>query len=441
MHHPATSKPSDHESPRASALKQSVPSVYATSFGYHHYTNPGPFSFGGEAGHPTTSSIETNGVSTISINDATHNPTSNNVGHHPVSFSPSTQSIPHSSFLLNSHPSTDANHHHNTPSFHLNHPQQYNTLLQSEADEWAASLPPFPSSSIESSSHRSSPPPVPRPLSSSLTPTSTPSSSIAAANSSPSSLSPRTIDLPKLNNPGPSPAQAQTKPTQSPPHSAQPAHLSHNNPANHQSFSSHSNQLAISSSLSNPAAVSPVPSPCSSSSSSPRSSPPQSPKSNKRKRSDQERREKHNDTERKGRQKINNEIKVLKALLPELQNSAAPKVSVLQCAVDTLKRKTEHFNSLMTKFSHLREENEILHLELNRLRQLHAGGCLPPPPTTSALTPVGHPPAPPSAAIFTNDVDANSLDPKRNEGLSFPRHQVNVSAPAKQSGWSFYQQQ
>lgn len=50
--------------------------------------------------------------------------------------------------------------------------------------------------------------------------------------------------------------------------------------------------------------------PPSSSSSSPRSSPPASPRANKRRRTDDERRAKHNDTERKGRQKINSEIRI-----------------------------------------------------------------------------------------------------------------------------------
>ena len=44
----------------------------------------------------------------------------------------------------------------------------------------------------------------------------------------------------------------------------------------------------------------------------------------------------------------------MKSLLPELQNSTAPKVSVLQCAVDTLKRRAEYANTIQQQNAHLR---------------------------------------------------------------------------------------
>jgi len=90
----------------------------------------------------------------------------------------------------------------------------------------------------------------------------------------------------------------------------------------------------------------------------------------KRKRSEQERRERHNDTERKGRQKINSEILLLKDLLPELQNAAAPKANVLQCAVDNLKRLQALCQTLLTTNLQLKDENKKLWVEVNRLRSI-----------------------------------------------------------------------
>jgi len=88
----------------------------------------------------------------------------------------------------------------------------------------------------------------------------------------------------------------------------------------------------------------------------------------KRKRSEQERRDRHNDTERKGRQKINNEIQSLKELLPELQNAVSPKANVLQCAVDNIQRLQGLCQQLLSTSMHLKEENKKLWAEVNRLR-------------------------------------------------------------------------
>jgi len=88
----------------------------------------------------------------------------------------------------------------------------------------------------------------------------------------------------------------------------------------------------------------------------------------KRKRSEQERRDRHNDTERKGRQKINNEITSLKDLLPELQNAVSPKANVLQCAVDNIKRLQALCQQLLNTNMHLKDENKKLWAEVNRLR-------------------------------------------------------------------------
>jgi len=90
----------------------------------------------------------------------------------------------------------------------------------------------------------------------------------------------------------------------------------------------------------------------------------------KRKRSEIERRERHNDTERKGRQKINTEIGALKDLLPELQNSVSPKANVLQCAVDNIKRLQTLCQQLLNTNLHLKDENKKLWVEVNRLRSV-----------------------------------------------------------------------
>jgi len=90
----------------------------------------------------------------------------------------------------------------------------------------------------------------------------------------------------------------------------------------------------------------------------------------KRKRSEQERRDRHNDTERKGRQKINGEITALKDLLPELQNSVSPKANVLQCAVDNIKRLQTLCQQLLNTNLHLKDENKKLWVEVNRLRSV-----------------------------------------------------------------------
>jgi len=88
----------------------------------------------------------------------------------------------------------------------------------------------------------------------------------------------------------------------------------------------------------------------------------------KRKRSEQERRDRHNDTERKGRQKINSEITALKELLPELQNAVSPKANVLQCAVDNIKRLQSLCQQLLNTNMNMKDENKKLWAEVNRLR-------------------------------------------------------------------------
>jgi len=89
---------------------------------------------------------------------------------------------------------------------------------------------------------------------------------------------------------------------------------------------------------------------------------------NKRKRSEQERRDRHNDTERKGRQKINGEISALKELLPELQNAVSAKANVLQCAVDNIKRLQTLCQQLLNTNMSMKDENKKLWAEVNRLR-------------------------------------------------------------------------
>eukprot|EP01113_Clastostelium_recurvatum_P017946 TRINITY_DN2116_c0_g1_i2.p1 TRINITY_DN2116_c0_g1~~TRINITY_DN2116_c0_g1_i2.p1 ORF type:complete len:261 (+),score=86.20 TRINITY_DN2116_c0_g1_i2:101-883(+) len=104
------------------------------------------------------------------------------------------------------------------------------------------------------------------------------------------------------------------------------------------------------------------------------SSPPGSPSEasdvvlSKRKRVDVDRKERHNTTERKGRQKINSEIAMLRELLPEIQSSTTPKASILQCAVDNLKRLQSLAYQLLNSNVQLKEENKRLWAEVNRLR-------------------------------------------------------------------------
>jgi len=59
---------------------------------------------------------------------------------------------------------------------------------------------------------------------------------------------------------------------------------------------------------------------------------------------------------------------MLKELLPEIQNSAAPKASILQCAVDNLKRLQTLAYQLLNSNMQLKEENKKLWAEVNRLR-------------------------------------------------------------------------
>eukprot|EP00026_Physarum_polycephalum_P006436 Phypoly_transcript_06478.p1 GENE.Phypoly_transcript_06478~~Phypoly_transcript_06478.p1 ORF type:complete len:492 (+),score=100.01 Phypoly_transcript_06478:230-1705(+) len=248
------------------------------------------------------------------------------------------------------------------------------------------------------------------PLSS--TPPSPPKSSSPSQSSS---APPPTLEA--TRNPSPTQTRSAPRPTPSLPHTLPKLRPTLPSPSG-------------SSPPSGPALPPPLSPPSSPSSNS--SSPPSSPRGSKRRRSDQERREKHNDTERKGRQKINSEIKVLKSLLPELQNSAAPKVSVLQCAVDTLKRRTEYATSVQQQNAHLRDENKSLKAEIARLQHLLSMASSPPNQVPLHLHSVSSGSAPMHHSSPANlHQPLESLDHnKRHEGFSFPGPLAPAPSPS-----------
>jgi len=107
---------------------------------------------------------------------------------------------------------------------------------------------------------------------------------------------------------------------------------------------------------------------------------------------------------RKGREKVNDQIKVLKTLLPEVNNNPiAAKVSILQSAVTALRTKNDICNSLLAEIAHLREENERLKAKIKQFEDPFL------PPSYSFL-----PHYPPS---HVNSM----LDPKRHDGYTFPK--------------------
>lgn len=75
---------------------------------------------------------------------------------------------------------------------------------------------------------------------------------------------------------------------------------------------------------------------------------------------------KHKLTEQKGRQKINDQINELKSLLPECRYVNTTKASILECAVNSLKRMQSVGNQLIVANKKLMRENKRLRTELEK---------------------------------------------------------------------------
>lgn len=75
---------------------------------------------------------------------------------------------------------------------------------------------------------------------------------------------------------------------------------------------------------------------------------------------------KHKLTEQKGRQKINDQINELKSLLPECRYVNTTKASILECAVNSLKRMQAVGNQLILANKKLMKENKRLRSELEK---------------------------------------------------------------------------
>jgi len=80
-----------------------------------------------------------------------------------------------------------------------------------------------------------------------------------------------------------------------------------------------------------------------------------------------ERKKRHKLTEQRGRQKINNQINDLKELLPECRYVNTTKASVLECAINSLKRFQGVCNQLMIANKKLQDENKYLRAELDKV--------------------------------------------------------------------------
>jgi len=92
-------------------------------------------------------------------------------------------------------------------------------------------------------------------------------------------------------------------------------------------------------------------------------SPPSSPPENVA----SERKRRHKLTEQRGRQKINSQINELKDLLPECKYVITTKASVLECAINSLKRLQSVCNQLVSTNKKLQQENKWLRQELERI--------------------------------------------------------------------------
>jgi hypothetical protein len=80
------------------------------------------------------------------------------------------------------------------------------------------------------------------------------------------------------------------------------------------------------------------------------------------------RREMHNATEKRRREKINSKIAELRDLIPSAKNFGNNKSSVLQTAVEHIKQLNANYNQLLAANRQLQETNTQL---LNELRELH----------------------------------------------------------------------
>lgn len=80
------------------------------------------------------------------------------------------------------------------------------------------------------------------------------------------------------------------------------------------------------------------------------------------------RKELHNATEKRRREKINYKINELREIIPQAKNYGNNKASVLQTAVEHIKQLNSNYNQLVATNRQLQETNTQL---LNELRELH----------------------------------------------------------------------
>jgi len=87
-----------------------------------------------------------------------------------------------------------------------------------------------------------------------------------------------------------------------------------------------------------------------------------------------EKKRRHVLTEQQGRQKINLELENLKQLLPECRYVPTTKLSILSCAVSSLKKLNAMCAQLLVSNKQLQKENKRLQFELEQYKRLNLGG-------------------------------------------------------------------
>jgi len=91
----------------------------------------------------------------------------------------------------------------------------------------------------------------------------------------------------------------------------------------------------------------------------------------RRKRKSEEEKEKHNKISRKGRQKINDQINLLKTLLPECKSVECNKAIILQNAVKAIEKYQYCYKYLMQYNQMLENENAKLSMLISKLSINH----------------------------------------------------------------------